>query len=471
MQVEMQTRVRANWSSGAARRSVLRLGALAPTAALVAACGGATASLGGQANSGAPRATKDPVTVEYWTMWPQERVDILQPQLPIFEQRTKYISANITMVGDYRPKLRTAIVAGTPPDASIGEVFSAALYADQKVMLDLAPLVKRDRIDVQRDYVINGFEDWCGRLYTFPLDGFSFALVYNKTMFRERGVPDPWDVQKGEWTWDDFTQAVVKLTRDDVVAFKPDDHTIARGYHPFIVANGGEYFDYDTMKYQLDQPKAIDGMEWLYDLVARRKVATTAAQTADLNKATNSDPFAAGRIAITGDNGVRPKASAMQAIGDRFEWDLVPYPRRRKGDPSYGLIGGNGDWAYAKAKHPEEGYELIKFFGGDEVQGGIGKSRILPPAQWKARRDPNGFLKAAPKHMSVYNDVWESRFNRTNRAYHYTDLELAPQLDALVNAAFRDERTMKDAMVEANRLGNSQVQFGERCYRPPWKKR
>ena len=72
--------------------------------------------------------------------------------------------------------------------------------------------------------------------------------------------------------------------------------------------------------------------------------------------------------------------------------------------------------------------------------------------------------------MSVYNDVWESRYNRTNRAYHYTDLELAPQLDSLVNGDFRDERTMKDAMLEANRLGNSQVQFGERCYRPPGKK-
>lgn len=86
-------------------------------------------------------------------------------------------------------------------------------------------------------------------------------------------------------------------------------------------------------------------------------------------------------------------------------------------------------------------------------------------------RDPNGFLKAPPKHMHVFNDVWESGHFRTNRAYHYRDLELGPALDRTVHTAFRDEATMKDALIEANRLGNSQVEFGERCYKPAWKRR
>ena len=137
------------------------------------------------------------MTVEYWTFWPPARLDIVKPHLPAFAERTRYATATLSQVGDFRPKLRTAIVAGTPPDASIGDVFSAALYNDQQVLLQLDTRLKRDRIDLRRDYVLNGFEHWCDRAYAFPLDGFSMALVYNKSLFRERGVPDPWDVQRG----------------------------------------------------------------------------------------------------------------------------------------------------------------------------------------------------------------------------------------------------------------------------------
>jgi multiple sugar transport system substrate-binding protein len=456
--------------AGTTRRRWLTGAAGAGGAALMAACGALGGTDGGT-NAAEKGAGKAPVTVEYWTFWPAARLDIVRPHLPTFEQRSGYIKAEVSMVGDFRPKLRTAIVAGTPPDASIGDVFSAALYGDQKVLLQLDPLLKRDRITLARDYVLNGFEHWCGRAYAFPLDGFAMAMVYNKSMFRQRGIPDPWDDQKGQWTWADFEQALTKLTRDEVVGFHPDAHQVARGYHPFYAANGGEYFDYDAMRYVIDQPRVIEAMEWLHALAVRRGVMTTPDGFTELNRATAGNPFAAGRLGILGDDGATAAPQVVQLIADRFEWDVVPYPRRRVGDPSYGLVGGNGNWSYVKARHPEEGYELIKFMGGDEVQGAIGQSRIVPPAQWKARRDPNGFLKAPPRHMHVFNDVWESGHFRTNRAYHYRDLELGPMLDRTVHTAFRDEATMKDALLEANRLGNSQVEFGERCYKPAWKRR
>jgi multiple sugar transport system substrate-binding protein len=435
---------------------------------LAAGCG--ASGDGGAAQAG-PRTDKAPVTVEYWTTWAPARLDVVRPSLPVFEQRSGYIKAELTTVSDFRPKLRTAIVAGTPPDASIGEGYSAALYGDQKVLQPLDPLLKRDRLNLPRDYVVNGFEHWCGRAYAFPLDGFSMALVYNKTMFRQRGIPDPWDDQKGQWTWADFEQALTKLTREDVTGFHPDGHQIGRGYHPFIAANGGEYFDYDTMKYLLDQPKAIEAMEMLYGMAVRRGLMTTPDGFAALRQATAGNPFAAGRIGVLGDDGATAAPQVVELIGGRFEWDVVPYPRRRAGEPSYGLVGGNAGWSYVKAKHPEEGYEFLKFLGGDEVQGALGRSRIVPPAQWKARRDPDGFLKAPPKHMNVFNEIWEGGYFRTPRAYHYKDLELMPALDAIVARAFRDEVSMKDAMTEAARTGNNQVEFGERCYKPPWKKR
>src|ERR671932_39876 len=83
--------------------------------------GGGLLSAWGGVGSGAPAkdsATKAPVTVEYWTFWTQERVDFLLPHLPTFEQRTRYIKANVTGSGDMPAKLRTAVGAGGPPPAS-----------------------------------------------------------------------------------------------------------------------------------------------------------------------------------------------------------------------------------------------------------------------------------------------------------------------------------------------------------------
>jgi ABC-type glycerol-3-phosphate transport system substrate-binding protein len=103
--------------------------------------GGMVAALGGSgvlgacsgAGSGASAkqsAAKAPVTVEYWTFWAQERLDFLLPHLPAFQQRSGYITVNVNAMGtsDLRTKLRAAVVAGTPPESSIGDIFSYTWY-------------------------------------------------------------------------------------------------------------------------------------------------------------------------------------------------------------------------------------------------------------------------------------------------------------------------------------------------------
>jgi multiple sugar transport system substrate-binding protein len=436
-----------------------------PAAALLTDCGRGRAG-----EEPRPATSKEPVTVEYWTTWAQERVDLMEPHVPAFEQRTGYVKASILRVPDMLAKLRTAIVAGTPPDTAIADLYTYALYADTGVLQDLGPFVGRDRINLQRDYLSAWGESWCGKLYHFPLAGWAFGVAYNRTMFRERGVPDPWEAQKGQWTWEEFADGLAKLSREDVWGFQLDGHRLERGYQVFITSNGGEYFDREQMRYTLDHPKTIEAMEWLLDL-SRKRLLPTPNQESVLSQETNGNPFAAGRLATIGDPSYQPRPSAMAAIGDRFEWDLVPYPRRRTGEPSVGLVQTNGSWVLAKGAHPEEGYELVKFLGGEEVQGALGAARIVQPALKKVRNDPNGFLKAPPKHMAIFNELWESGYYRDQPAFHYRDSEVLAAINPIVQSAFHGERSMKDALAEANRIGNSMVEYKEKCYKPPWKKR
>src|SRR5262249_19285428 len=150
-------------------------------AVLLAGCGR------GQADEGPPAAgPKEPVAIEYWTTWAQERVDLMAPHVPAFEQQMGYIKATILPVPDMLAKLRTAIVAGTPPDTAIADLYTYALYADTGVLRDLGPFVRRDRLNLQRDYLSAWGESWCGKTYHFPLAGWAFGIAYNKSMFRER---------------------------------------------------------------------------------------------------------------------------------------------------------------------------------------------------------------------------------------------------------------------------------------------
>src|SRR5262245_49889348 len=73
---------------GATHRGLKRRG-LALRAAALAGGGGPAALLTdcgrGRADEGPPArpaASKEPVAVEYWTTWAQERVDLMEPHLP-----------------------------------------------------------------------------------------------------------------------------------------------------------------------------------------------------------------------------------------------------------------------------------------------------------------------------------------------------------------------------------------------------
>ena len=133
------------------RRRLLPLatGALGLGAAL-----GACAPAGGGQTG--PAASRAPVTVEYWTFWNDERLAFVRPELPKLEAQTGYVRATLTPDATLRDKLRTVLAAGTPPDASIADVFSAALYFDNGSILDLKPALTRDRVNLRRDWVLKG---------------------------------------------------------------------------------------------------------------------------------------------------------------------------------------------------------------------------------------------------------------------------------------------------------------------------
>src|SRR5262249_62313101 len=119
-------------------------------------------------------------------------------------------------------------------------------------------------------------------------------------------------------------------------------------------------------------------------------------------------------------------------------WDRGMYPSRTAGAPQYANAGGDHDWAFKASKNPDEAYEVIKFFGLDDVQGALGRERPVQPAKQSVRHDKGTFLKAPPAHMQVFNDIWDNGYFRVPFIFQYNDLETQRKIDEIVVPAVAD---------------------------------
>jgi multiple sugar transport system substrate-binding protein len=410
----------------------------------------------------APAPAKGPVSLRYGTFWPQYRLDVINLGVPTWKEQYPNVTVEIESAGgQYRDKLTTQMAAGTAPDIIMADYWSNPRYYEQKLMLNLTDYVKRDGIDIQKDYDIVALEVWCGQVMAIPFVKSTHAYNYNKNMFKQAGLPDPWDDLKGEWTWDQFRTAARTLTKMGPDG-KPQvwglsiDYT-AHEYHmgPFVYSNGGETADFDQMKYTLDNPKTIEAFEFVYAMLLQDKSIIPKADAAALSTAGIADPFVGGKVAMT-DDGTGRQWFWLQNIKD-FEWDIAPVPVPQKGMTAISSAAGDCTNVNAKGQHREEAYAWAKFLGGPVIQGLLAKHKLLLPALKSAANSPE-YLAPPPNHMSVLPD----NFKRPYRPHytHFRGLEANRAITAKLELASLGQLPLKDALMQANQEANGLVEYG-----------
>ena len=207
---------------------------------------------------------------------------------------------NIPGAGQYVPKLLMMYVAGNPPDVIMLDASSAAVFIDNDLLVDLAPLIAADasfRLDAYFPNVV----DIARRgeaLYAIPGDFTPMVMMYNKRLFREAGVPLP----RPGWTRQEFLEAARALTVHEPGRPVPTRYGFKfenwmPGWLPWIWAAGGDVLSPDgrhAVGY-LDSPQTIETIRFLVDLVRQHRVAPSLSETA----AAGVDLFRDGRAAMT----------------------------------------------------------------------------------------------------------------------------------------------------------------------------
>lgn len=387
------------------RRELLKLGGSAAAAAVLAACSSPTSAPSAPDNSApdqdAPAQEPVELRMTFWgdladmPTWSAgiDKWHEMQPNIRIKWENTPWT--------EYWTKLQTEMAGGTSPDV-VGMVsMYSQQYIRQGTLASMDTYIS-SQPDVEIDdfwpAIMNAYR-WEGKTYALPYDLSTMCLFYNKNMFDEAGVSYP-----VEWTWDEFQEAAIKLTKDTDGDGKIDQFGFILPTFDWTIdvplgTNKSRFISEDGMTCMLDSQEAIETIQWLADLRNVHHVAPTPGEAGDIPL------FESGKAAVTWGN---PEAvqNLVQRVGpprdnDKFLWDVAYFPKKQQ---NANAVQGGSFAIGNKIKYTDQAWEFVKFYtSGSMLDEMVGKpSRGIP-----GRRSVSKSLITDdnPEHQQLFLDA------------------------------------------------------------------
>ena len=229
------------------------------------------------------------------------------------------------------------------------------------IPLLLDDYIKRDKFDVKRfnakELDLVGRID--GKIYSllYAYGGNLTAYFYNRALFRQAGVAEP----PADWSkalaWDDFRDAMRRLTK------KEGGTTTQIGMTHYgdpvtslLVLSDGRWVSEDWKKISSSDAELLQTFERWSDLSARDG-ATLASPGVDVGTTNAEQAFLTGRAAMYPVAG-GPANPARKFTEAGMDWGFTTSPKMKYASPEMQsnliLLTKLGD-------HPEHGWELLKY--------------------------------------------------------------------------------------------------------------
>lgn len=286
-------------------------GSASVTAGLLAACGS-----GGEQG---PAASTAEVTLSYMTDWGGgTRAEWIKTALPKFTEENPKITMKAEVVtGDIKEVALTNAAAGTLPDTLLGGGDTPHHLIKGGSMQDITPVLKSLKVKMDDVVWIPSTIQVQGKQYGMPFQWNHWSLVYNKTLFRQAGAELPTD----KTTYPQLLDQLRRIARPDDKVYGMEMGGSIWFWHPFVWGWGGEVITPDRKKTLLDQPGAIEGLQFYADLATRHRVGVPLNEAGQAPAGVN---FASGNVA-TG-NANSPGKGLHATVAGKFEWDVMFNP-------------------------------------------------------------------------------------------------------------------------------------------------
>lgn len=260
---------------------------------------------------------------------------------------------------DYFNKIQTMIAGGNPPDVIRVAIEGIQMFAKQDLLLPMDEYMKAMPTDLenyddlhpklQAPFVIDG------HTYGFVWDWNNVVMHFNTDLLKEAGL----EVPARDWTKDDFLSYAQKLTYEKdgkkVYGFAIPSYYF--GASAWLFNNEASVLNEDMTESRLDDPNAIEMMQFFQDLIYKYKVAPVPSPNTDATQMLMSGQvamYAAGKWPFS-----TYDKNEFKAIDVQF----LPAFKTQK------VIFGSGAFPVLKAtKHPEAAYKLAAFLSSSFSQ-------------------------------------------------------------------------------------------------------
>lgn len=327
-----------------------------------------------------------------------------------FERENPNVKIQREIVPDQYPQAMVmAHVAGVSPDVMMLDASSAAVFMNNGLLTDLAPLIAQDKEFRLADYFPN-VVDIARRdnaVYAVPQDFTPVVLFYNRRLFDAAHVPYP----DGSWDFATFRKTAEELTRPNDRIFGYAFNNWMPGWIVWLWNNGGDVLNPAGTQAEgtLNSDQNAQTFAYLRDLIEKAHVSPSPSATA----AMGIDPFASGRAAmiITGHWSLIDYKNAPKDANDepKVDWHELGVTNVPHNTPTANTVMYESGYAIPSGcKHLDVAWRYVKYMTSQKVQMDYNSTGIAVDARIdvaKARAsDPleRAFLPLIPAARAPY---------------------------------------------------------------------
>ncbi|MBQ9010532.1 MAG: sugar ABC transporter substrate-binding protein [Clostridia bacterium] len=281
------------------------------------------------------------------------------------------IPVNIQVVtwDEYWTLLEAGATGGQMPDVFWMHSNNAYTYMQYDILLDLTDYIARDGVDMSKYYDgITKLYSLNDHQYALAKDHDTIALIYNKAIFDKYGVAYP----TNDWTWDDYYAAGKAITEagkaDGIYGAACNTSNDQDGYLNIIYSYGGYIINEDHTASGWDNENTRKAMEFVGKLCSdvwcpQVMVAENGTDTL----------FNSGKVAMITQGSWMINTFYTDDDSANYAWAMLPYADvNGNGQCDEGerctIYNGLGWSASTFTKQPDACWDLIKWFGSEEMQ-------------------------------------------------------------------------------------------------------
>ncbi len=338
-----------------------------------------------------PAAPKAPVSIRFGIYADPAREVVAKAQAEAFNKAHPNITVTVEAVpfSDYYKKLGIAMAGGDAWDVFMINAAYFRQIAPEGKFKDMTDLIKKSNLNLN-DYTVDpGNAIYKGKTLSLPYELNMMGLFYNKDLFDADKVSYPTE----KWTWNDLLQAAQKLTKTEggkAVQWGFFSENNYPSLHDFIAQNGGAMFNDDLTKSRINEPAAVEAIQFMVDLVQKYKVSPL---PSDLPAGVN--PFMTGKVAMV----INYSFSVQPNLKAPFKWAIAPLPMGKQ--KAYGSI-------FEGTKNADAAWEFASYLMSKEAQEIMAKERGATPSLKSVAHSPI-YLQAPPDGMEWFIKQYEDK--------------------------------------------------------------